>query len=125
MMIVAVSLLAAAAATLPLAPPLTVTLLKQRHVALEGRTIQVEGRLTECQPLSCGLLGEDDDSGVTNWLSFETAPKFDRSAANAIGHRVVVEGMVLGACWPDQLAICTDRAPQFRPLRVVRDLDSK
>ena len=121
----------AAALLLSLLPPaqdepLSVAALEQRHAEFTGRTILVQGKLAECQPLSCGLLGDRAvNDGAIMWLSFESAPAFDAAAAPLVGHRVVVEGVVLDQCWPDpaKRPPCTDRGSQFRPLKVVRVLD--
>jgi len=111
---------------------MTVDEVQQHHVALTGKRVTVEGRLAECQPLSCGLLGDGSISGVSEWLSFESSPAFDRAAAPFVGHRVLAEGVVLDFPQPGERDAngsmylpCFDRCSEFRPTRIVRILDSE
>ncbi len=128
---IAALLLALAAQVAADSEVLTVADLAARHRELAGRTVQVEGVLAECQPLSCGLLGQPRGE-LMSWLSFESAQAFDTTAQAHLHHKVVVEGVVLsfnsaGERSPDgsPYAPCFDRCSEFRPIRVVRDLDTK
>ncbi|MBL0916782.1 MAG: hypothetical protein IBJ13_15160 [Sphingopyxis sp.] len=94
--------------------PLSVVEVIQHSQSLVGKRVIVEGIISECQPLSCGLEGLGED-GRKRYLSLERDDGFDDSVRSLAGRSVRIEATVTDTCMPnidpDVIVMCTDRPP--------------
>ena len=80
---------------------------------LIGRRLVVRGVLSECERLSCGLLGEDRN-GREQRLSIGSSASFDAAARRHSGRTVEIEARLTDRCLPlpdsDSIPVCADRS---------------
>jgi hypothetical protein len=94
--------------------PLSVVEVIRGADALVGKRVLVQGVITECRPLSCGLKAIDEN-GHERYLSLELDAGFDDSVRSLSGRSVLVEVTITDTCMPDAdpdvIVLCTDRPP--------------
>lgn len=80
---------------------------------LIGRRVVIRGVLSECQRLSCVLVGEDGN-GRERFLSIGSSAAFDAAARSHSGRTVEIEARLTDVCLPvpdpDVIPVCADRS---------------
>lgn len=119
------ALILAVAAALPTAPMSVIDARSNLH-ALDGKTVAVRGWLDRCERLSCALFPtlaaarRRDYSGPR--LSLAGSPVVDDRAAELAHREIVIEGVVSDRCHQaanGEVVVCTDRAPDLTPIRII------
>lgn len=88
------------------------------RAALSGKTVRVDGRIdTDCDIMGCNIVSLD---GATR-LSLAYGTPVEQALQAAGGRRVILEAQATANCGVDE--ICTDRAAEIVPMRIVRYLD--
>ncbi len=90
--------------------------------AHHGHVVMVRGRVSPgCGPRSCALIGERDEQAR---LSIARVDAVEAELVGHAGHVVTLEARVDASCgWRPpaggDVIVCTDRAPQLTPLRIL------
>jgi hypothetical protein len=88
------------------------------RAALSGKTVRIDGRIdTDCDIMGCNIASLDGSAR----LSLAYGTPVEQAIQAAGGRRVILEAQATANCGDDE--ICTDRAPEIVPIRIVRYLD--
>ena len=122
------AVLGAAALAAATVPAMSVANVRNNLHALDGKTVVVHGWLDRCEKLSCGLFPSlaaaraCDYGGVM--LSVAASPVVDGRAAELALREVQIEGVLSDRCRAPTadgtITVCSDRAPDFTPTRLVK-----
>ncbi len=118
--------LSACATTAADVPEVSVAQITSNFAAYNGQIVDVRGWLDVCEPLSCHLFASRRESEErkpgNHWLSIASTREFDRLAVGKGPAEVVIRAKVDGTCRLPRndgyMIVCTDRAPELRPISI-------
>jgi hypothetical protein len=117
------ALMAAQPASAAGVPTFDVAEVAAKIVALDGKVMRLRGWVSPgCYKFGCGLVSrfpknpaQPDLVGIS--IDYDEA--FETKLQSVVGAEVVIEGRIDATCRRPHV-ICTDRAPDFHPYRIVR-----